>query len=222
MLILYKNAARANYFTDLTLHCFGGSPSHATNEQVFPFGYGDAEVACTAKLREFSNQGVGKEIEAELYIRGDRGEIPYRKDISFMLPSTASTLDIQVCTKEKSETIKSSFCLCFSSRGVIVAQSEPMCILSKPPGFHKLPFARISEGKSQCSSPSRWISGYSADTHTYTPLAPTQLVKVWRTKQESITNWTELSEENVRLKKRLKLMETEREGLVEALRLLKH
>jgi hypothetical protein len=228
MIILYKNAARVNFFVDVKVHCMGGFKQDVQGtSKVVPYNCASPDVPCSAKLRELNDDGmIGKEIDAELCIRGDRGEISWKKqDTLFMLPSVACTLEVQVCTKERSETIKKPFCLCFSSGGIIIGKSEPICILSKPPNIHRLPFARIVEGKSSHSSPSRWIQGYSPETHTYIPLNPVEDIKVWKIHQDvacaSATSWDELNEENTRLKKRLKTMETERQGLVEALRLLK-
>jgi hypothetical protein len=241
MIILYKNAARVNYFTEVDIQCSGGSKHDVeANTKVIPYDCANAEVPCTAKLREITGGMVGKEIDAELYIRGDKGEMSWKKqDTVFMFPSFACSLKVQVCTKERSNTIKKPFCLCFSSKGVIIAKSEAMCILSKPPNIHKLPFAKITEGShfltqsaqsaqsSTCStqlqstSPSRWIAGYSPETHTYTALEPVQEIKVWKTQQHTNFYDYEMSAENERLRKRLKTMEVENHGLIEALRVLK-
>lgn len=225
MIILYKNAARVNYFTDVTIQCSGGIKHQANASSfVIPFGCTSPDVPCTAKLREICDNGMlGKEIDADLFIRGDRGEISWKKqDTLFLFPSYECILSVQICTKERSDTIKQPFCLCFSSGGIIIGKSQPICILSKPPNAHKMPFAKIVEGKSTHSSPSRWISGYTPETHTYIPMSPVEDIKVWKIQQEEEDSRVqELSEENLRLKKRLKTMEVERQGFVEALRLLK-
>ena len=225
MLIFYKNASRANFYVDAVVECVGGFTASTETGPDFlvPFGE-DSNTAqkCTLKLRSCDIDGVtiGQEIFGpDIFIRTDRGELNWKNAGVFLLPTTKKSIVIQLATKERSPTIKEPFCLCFSSNGIIVARSESILILSKPPNVHRMPFARIVQGKTTGLSPSRWIAGFSAETHTYTPLSPSVEVKVW--KRMATEPCFDIAEENERLKKRMRVLETERDGFLAALTLLK-
>jgi hypothetical protein len=57
MIILYKNAARVNFFVDVKIHCMGGLKQDVQGtSKVVPFNCAAPEVPCTAKLRELNNK----------------------------------------------------------------------------------------------------------------------------------------------------------------------
>jgi hypothetical protein len=194
MIILYKNSSRIGFYADCIVkpcvedgYAFNGL-SGITDDCVVPPCVQSGQNVRKCKLKvKISNldtsvlDGDATHLFApEVFIRTDRGAwSAFRDNCSYILP-VGSSIRVQICTKEKTHTMKSPLCLVFMDGDEMVAKSEAIIVLSKPPTDERtFPFARIESRKSTTQrSPSKWILG-SKDL-VISPVPKSETVVSWR------------------------------------------
>jgi hypothetical protein len=261
LLILYKNASRSNLFVDCKISFVQSSNSLRLKDILDSYKEEDCIVPQTSstnftpcKLRVRVCNKAGKPfadamegVTPEFYIRTDRGLWNvFHKESLYLIPDTNFT--VQLCTKEKSNILKAALCLEFIHDSKIIASSELLLVLSKPPSTHKnIPFARSQVGLPiDGASPSRWIK--DEKKYLLTSEEPTKEIKPWkiislgsyrtriplanvqeqtipikRKREEPEITETEILRHTIEeMKKTIQSLETEKIGLVKAIQILNH
>ena len=275
LIILYKNASRLNCYIDCNINILSIYNGMTVKEAIqlnrnedciIPFSYSSSSIVIPCKLQVKVCDTKGNPctdavegVSPEFYIRTDRGSWNiFHKESVFLIPAEQKQLKIQVSTKERRNIMRAAVAFEFINDLKIIARSDILLVLSKPPIANKLyPFAktRIATEKDTDCSPSRWIK--NNEKYVVIPEMPSKLILPWtvislgnyrtkpifipiiESKQIDDINKSEFIEEPKILKqqrdesefdlmqqqinemhKRIKILESEKNGLSKALRLL--
>lgn len=215
--VVYKNAARAGSYAACPVHYTDGEGEEMpvnVRSAVDAFrafdclrplecasGDADGVFPCKMQVHVCDARGAPCAIAAEhvapdILVRTDRGAwSAFHAQSVVLLPSSKPALTLHIATKERSNVMRAVLCIAFVSlsTGTVLARSEPLLVLSKPPPSIRQPFARVLptldvtgadasvplEASSRCS-PAKWLESVRADTHVMVPLPPAAAPGSWR------------------------------------------
>ena len=182
MIILYKNSSRTGVFVDCPVSYSANEfldsvplsekiSSCSENDLIIPFGIKSESLVIECRIRVILcddkgnlNAIVSKEMSPDLFsFRTDRGPINvFNENARFLM--TNEDFTIQIATKDKPSAIRGILRIEFIRGTQIIAKSDTLLILSKPPAESKtFPFAR---------SP--------ANSSSRVPLSPSPSLKPWK------------------------------------------
>jgi hypothetical protein len=182
-----------------------------------PYCDTDAVIACNMHVYVCDALGepcteAAAHVAPDILIRTDRGPwSAFHGQSVVLLPAPApgagagagaasessvrreTPLSLQVATKERSNVMRAVLCVAFrcARTGTLVARSEPLLVLSKPPAGMRHPFSRVLpldeagpdavplDTTSRCS-PSKWLDHVRGDTHAMVALSPAVAPVCWR------------------------------------------
>lgn len=290
MLILYKNVARSGKYIDCRLKytnnelfCFT-KELNLYNDKICPpphtpqFEEEKEFIKCRMKLMICDARGdicseAAEEVTPEINILTDRGPWSvFHANSEYCFTKSNETNSIQICTKEKSNTLRAIFIIVIFdiASGLEFARSEKILVLSKPPNEKPyVPFARVVERDDKSvekhdpsktkRSPSLFLKLKSCQI---IPAPPSDELKPWKifklgsyrnidinseeserpqTKRPKISNeifeaqisceinnfdnnkirFNNFTEEIRNLKSKIDLLENEKKGLINALKIFK-
>lgn len=217
--ILYKNAARVGTYAPCHVAMLG--EGHVTDVRAAVDTYrmhdclrpgvsmgdtaadADAVVACMMQVHVCDAVGnpcteAAAHVAPDILIRTDRGPwSAFHAQSVVLLPASnlkrGAQLAVHVATKERSNVMRAVLCITFTCARTraVVARSEPLLVLSKPPAGVGQPFARVlplAEAGADCialdatsrCSPSKWLADIRPETHAMVPLLPASVPVSWR------------------------------------------
>jgi hypothetical protein len=141
LLVLYKNAARVGYFTEIRIHAVNNNEDSVPTEDDV-FGLEAKGAIRKIQLLQCDDEGrpgeqVPRQTAPEIFFRSDRGPWSVFGDKTSVYVNDGDS--IQICTRENSNIFKKPMRLSFGGDFM----SEMFMVMSKPPSKISAPFARF-------------------------------------------------------------------------------